>query len=79
MPSEPILTHLCAAEFAPGDVAHLVSLAGGQFGIVRNGQQVGQERWERNRLPDGAKAFLNYVRLVRGGRTPIGLTDASAA
>ena len=63
--SELILSRLCAAEFAPGDTAHLVAWADGQFGIVRNGQPVGDERWRRNDLPDCAKAFLNYVRLIR--------------
>ena len=63
--SEPILTHLCAAEFREGDVAHLVAWADGQFGIVRNGAPVGQQRWDRNNISDCAKAYLNYVRIVR--------------
>jgi len=65
MISHPILTHLCAAEVAPGDSAYLVAWADGQFGIVRNGQQVGQQRWVRDEITECAKAFLNYVRLVR--------------
>ena len=65
MYSESILTHLCAATFREGDVAHLVAWADGQFGIVRNGQQVGQQRWSRTDISDCAKAYLNYVRIVR--------------
>ena len=63
--SESILTHLCAARFREGDVAHLVAWADGQFGIVRNGLPVGQQRWDRGDISDCAKAFLNYVRIVR--------------
>lgn len=63
--SDSILTHLCAAEFAKGDVAHLVTWADGQFGIVRNGEQVGQQRWGRPEIGECAKAFLNYVRIIR--------------
>ncbi|MDB5296585.1 MAG: hypothetical protein JWO31_2568 [Phycisphaerales bacterium] len=65
MSSESILTRLCAAEFAADDAAHLVAWSSGQFGIVRNGEQVGQQRWDRPNLSDCAKAFLNYVRIVR--------------
>lgn len=66
MSSHPILASLCAAEFVPGDSAQLVAWSDGHFGIVRNGQPVGQERWARGGLSDCAKAFLTYVRLVRG-------------
>ena len=65
MVAHNILSHLCTAEFAPGDAAHLVAWSNGQFGVVRNGQPVAQERWERGNLSDCAKAFLHYVRLVR--------------
>lgn len=74
MVSDPILSRLCAAEFSPGDVAHLVVWNNGQVGIVRNGQQVGQERWHRGELSECAKAFLNYVRLIRRRVTSIGRT-----
>ena len=63
--SESILTRLCAAKFGDGDVAHLVAWGDGQFGIVRNGQPVGQQRWPRADIGECAKAFLNYVRIVR--------------
>ena len=72
MISDPILSLLCAAEFSPGDVAHLVVWDNGQVGIVRNGEQVGQERWQRGELSECAKAFLNYVRLIRRRVTMIG-------
>lgn len=65
MHSSAILTHLCAAEFAAGDVAYIVAWANGQFGIVRNGQPVGQQTWSRQQLTDCGQAFLNYVRIVR--------------
>lgn len=65
MASHSIISHLCTAQFSPGDAAHLVAWANGQFGIVRNGQPVAQERWERATLSDCGKAFLNYVRLIR--------------
>jgi hypothetical protein len=62
---EPILMRLCAAEISPGDVAHVVAWADGQFGIVRNDRPVGDRRWARADVPDCAKAFQNYVHLVR--------------
>jgi hypothetical protein len=65
MASSMILSHLCTAEFSPGDAAHLVAWSNGQFGIVRNGQPVAQERWDRAALPECGKAFLHYVRLIR--------------
>jgi hypothetical protein len=78
--SDSILSRLCAAEFAPGDVAHLVAWGDGQFGIVRNGQRVGEERWVRGDLSDCAKAFLNYVRLIRRRVTTVGVaSDRPAA
>ena len=60
-----ILTNLCATEFKPGDSAQLVAWADGQFGIARNGQPVGEQRWQRSDLSDCARAFLNYVRIIR--------------
>jgi hypothetical protein len=65
MDSSAILSHLCAAEFSAGDVAHIVALSNGQFRITRNGQPVGQQTWRRQDLADCGKAFLNYVRLTR--------------
>lgn len=65
MDSVAIMSHLCAAEFAAGDVAYIVAWNNGQFGIVRNGQPVGQQTWTRQDLVDCGRAFLNYVRIVR--------------
>jgi hypothetical protein len=65
MNSRSILTAFCAVEFAPGDHAELVAWSDGQFGIVRQGQEVGQEQWKRGTLTECAQAFLNYVRLTR--------------
>lgn len=65
MDSTAILSHLCAAEFRSGDVAYLVAWSNGEFGIVRNGQLIGQQRWGRQELADCGKAFLNYVRIIR--------------
>lgn len=65
MDSYPILSHLCAAEFMPGDSAYLVAWTDGHYGILRNGQPVGGERWQRADLAQCAQAFLNYVRLAR--------------
>jgi hypothetical protein len=80
--SDSILTHLCAAEFSTGDVAHLVAWADGQFGIVRNGRQVGQQRWDRPEINECAKAFLNYVRIIRRqltARAKVGTGDPRVA
>jgi hypothetical protein len=67
MLSRSILTSFCAVEFAPGDFAELVAWSDGQFGIVRKGQQVGQEQWGQGKLAECGQAFLNYVRLIRRG------------
>jgi hypothetical protein len=79
MISSSILTRLCAAEFAPGDSAYLVAWADGHFGIVRNNQLVGQQRWGRSDMSECAKAFLNYVRLVRRKLTRAGRSELPAA
>jgi hypothetical protein len=65
MDSRSILTSFCAVEFAPGDSAELVAWSDGRFGIVRKGQEVGQEQWGRGKLAECGQAFLNYVRLIR--------------
>jgi len=65
MDSSPVLSHLCAVHFRDGDCAYLVSWSNGEFGIVRNGQAVGQQRWGRKDLVDCGRAFLNYVYLTR--------------
>lgn len=65
MHSSAILSHLCAAHFAAGDVAYIVALTNGEFGIVRNGEPVGQQTWSRQQLADCGQAFLNYVQIVR--------------
>jgi len=65
MDSPSILTSFCAVEFAPGDSAELVAWSDGRFGIVRKGQEVGQEQWGRGKIAECGQAFLNYVRLIR--------------
>ena len=65
MEPHPIMSHLCAAEFMPGDSAYLVAWTDGHYGIIRNGERVGGERWQREDLSQCAQAFLNYVHLSR--------------
>ena len=66
MTSPSIMTRFCAVEFSPGDHAELVAWSDGRFGIVHQGQEVGQEQWKRGTLTECAQAFLNYVRSIRG-------------
>lgn len=76
MNSRSIMTSFCAVEFSPGDLAELVAWSDGRFGIVRQGQEVGQEQWKRGTLAECAQAYLNYIRLTR---RKLAMDDAQAA